>query len=93
MALLKYFQKVAVLPNPDGPLSDHVHSAAITSANKKVGDLVVRESDVPDITGSCKKRGQYLSYTKMEKARIAKRASEYSYHVLYTLARVHVIAV
>ena len=77
MALLKYFQKVSVLPNPDGPLSDHVPSAAIASANKEVGDLVVRESDVPDATGSRKKRGQYLSYTEKEKARIAKRASEF----------------
>ena len=76
MALLKYFQKVSVLPNPDGP-----PSAAITSANKEVGDLVVRESDVPDTTGSRKKRRQYLSYSDKEKAQIAKKASEYSYHV------------
>ena len=41
MELLKYFQKASVLPNPDGPLSDHVPSAEIASANKEVGDLVV----------------------------------------------------
>ena len=81
MALLKYFRKVSVLPNPDGPLSDHVPSAVIASANKVVGDLVVRESNVPDTTGSRKKHSQYLSYTDKEKARIAKRASECSYHV------------
>ena len=44
MALMKYFQKVAVLPNTDGPLSDRVPSAAIASANKEVGDLAVREN-------------------------------------------------
>ena len=42
MVLLKYFQKVSVLPNPNGPLSDHVPSVAIASANKEVVDLVVR---------------------------------------------------
>ena len=85
MALLKYFQKVTVPPNPDGPLSDHVPSAAIASANKEVGYLVVWESDVPDTTGSRKKRCQYLSYTDKEKGQIAKRACEYSYHVIYLL--------
>ena len=73
MALLKYFQKVTVLPNPDGPLSDHVPSPVIVSANKEVRDLVVQESDVPDTTGSRRKRGQYLTYTDKESARIAKR--------------------
>ena len=77
MVLLKYFQKVSVLPNPDGSLSYHVPLAAIASANEAVGDLVARESDVPDATSSRKKRGQYLSYTEKEKARIAKRASEF----------------
>ena len=77
------FHKVSVLPNPDGPLSDHVPSAAIASASKEVGDFVVRERNVPDTTGSPKKRGQNLSYTDKEKAGIAKRAAEYSYHVYY----------
>ena len=58
MALLKYFHKVCVLPNPDSPLSDHEPSAAIESANKEVGDLVVRESNVPGTTGSRKKHDQ-----------------------------------
>ena len=56
MALVKYFQKVSVLPNTDGPLSDRVPSAAIASANKEVGNLAVRESDVPDTSGGRKKR-------------------------------------
>ena len=45
MVLLKYFNKATVLPNPEGPLSDSMPSAAISSANKEVKDLVVRESD------------------------------------------------
>ena len=76
-----------MLPNPDSPLSDHVPLAAIASADKEVGDLVVQGSDVPDTTGSHKKHGQYLSYTDKEKARNMKRASEYSYRVLYLLVR------
>ena len=58
MALLKYFHKVSVLPNPDSPLSDHEPSAAMESANKEVEDLVVRESNIPDTTGSGKKHDQ-----------------------------------
>ena len=80
MALLKYFNKATVLPNLDGPLSDNMPSAAISSANNEVKDLVVRESDVPDsqlTNGPVKHpRGQYLSYTEEEKARITKRAAE-----------------
>ena len=41
MALLKYLRKKAtVLPNPDGPLSDRMPPAAISSANNEVKDLV-----------------------------------------------------
>ena len=41
MALLKYLRKKATfLPNPDGPLSDRIPSAAISSANNEVKDLV-----------------------------------------------------
>ena len=81
MALLKYFNKATVLLNPDGPLSDRMPSGAISSANKEVKDLVVRESDVPDsqlTNGPVKRpRGQYLSFTEEEKARVAKRAAEF----------------
>ena len=45
MALLKYFKKVTVLPNPEGPLSDCMPSAAISSANNEVKDLVIQECD------------------------------------------------
>ena len=41
MALLKYFRKKAtVLSNPDGPLSERMPSAAISSVNNEVKDLV-----------------------------------------------------
>ena len=43
MALLKYFKKATVLPNPEGPLSDPIPPAAISSTNKEVEDLVMRE--------------------------------------------------
>ena len=39
MALLKYLREKAILPNPNGPLSDHMPSAAISSLNKEVKDL------------------------------------------------------
>ena len=81
MALLKYFNKTTVLPNPDGPLSDRMPSAAISSANKEVKDLVVRESDMPNsqlTNGPVKRpRGQYLSYTEEEKAQVALKAAEF----------------
>ena len=41
MALLKYLKKkTTVLPNSDGPLSECMPSAAISSANNEVKDLV-----------------------------------------------------
>ena len=53
-------------------------SAAISSANKEVKDLVVRESDSQFTNRPLKcPRGQYLSYTEEEKARVAKRAAEF----------------
>uniref|UniRef100_A0A1X7SSP5 Uncharacterized protein n=1 Tax=Amphimedon queenslandica TaxID=400682 RepID=A0A1X7SSP5_AMPQE len=73
MSLLKYFNK-SVLPNPEGPLSDRVPTAVISSANKEVKDLVSTSSRA---TTSTAKRGPYLSYTEEEKVRIAKRAVEF----------------
>ena len=55
-----------------------MQSAAISSANKKVQDLVVRESDSQLPNRPVKRpRGQYLSYSEEEKARVAKRAAEF----------------
>ena len=72
MALLKYLRKKAiVLPNPDGPLSDRVPSAAISSANNEVKDLVNATSS------DSRKRGAYQNYTDEERARIGKRAAEF----------------
>ena len=61
-----------LLPNPEGPLSDRMLSSAISSANKEVKDLVVRETDAP-INSITRKRGQCLSYTDKQNLRIAKR--------------------
>ena len=53
-------------------------SAAISSANEEVKDLVVRESDSQLTNRPVKRpRGPYLSYTEEEKARVAKRAAEF----------------
>jgi hypothetical protein len=74
MALLTYFKKKSVLPNPEGPLSKCMPPTAIVSANKEVKSIIVNEEE-----GACssKSRGSYLSYTDEEKARIAKRAAEF----------------
>ena len=65
MALLKYLRKKAtILPNPDGPLSDCMPSAAISSANNEVKDLVnATPSD-------SRKRGPYHNYTDEDRALI-----------------------
>ena len=77
MALLKYFKKSTVLPNPEGRLSDHMPAAAIVSANKQVADLVVLQTDEANQSECKKKRGHYLSYTDEEKLKIGKRAAEF----------------
>ena len=78
MALLKYFKKATVLPNPEGPLSDRMPSAAISAANKEVKELVVSECDASGSNLPTRKpQGQYLSYMDEEKVRVAKRAAEF----------------
>ena len=69
IALLKYFKKESVLPNPEGPLSDRLPSSSIAFANKEVKPLLEAKS-------KSKKRAQYDSYSAEEKAKVAKRASE-----------------
>ena len=75
MALLRYFKpngSQPALPNPNGPLSNQMPSVAISASNHKIKHLVCTE-DMAEKTS----RGQYLSYTNEERARIAKRASEF----------------
>lgn len=67
MALLKYFKKTSVLPNPNGPLSSHIPPPAIVSANKEVKPL---------LDGQPTARGKYFVYSEKEKLKIAKRAAE-----------------
>ena len=63
-----------------------MQSALISSANKKVQDLVVRESDSQLTNRPVKRpRGQYLSYSEEEKARVAKRAAEFGVTNTFTL--------
>ncbi len=71
MVLLKYFKKTSVLPNPNGPLSEHMHSSSITAANKEVQKVL--DSGEGGVTS---KRGNYTKYTEEERAQVAKRASE-----------------
>lgn len=80
MALLRYFKKKddLQLPNPNGPLSSRMPSVAIAAANREVKELVSCASDAENAADTQKtSRGQYLSYTDKERARIAKRASEF----------------
>ena len=67
MALLKYFKKATVQPNPEGPLSDRMPSAAISAANKEVKELVVSECDASGSNLPTRKpRGQYRTKRKLE---------------------------
>ena len=63
-----------------------MQSAAISSANKKVQDLVVRESDSQLTNRPVKRpRRQYLSYSEEEKAQVTKRAAEFGVTNTFTL--------
>ena len=69
--LLRYFKKKDdLLPNPSGPLSFRMPSAAIAAANQEVKDLVSRVSDAEDAADTTKKtgRGQYFSYCRQRKS-------------------------
>ena len=58
MSLLRYLKKGSgsVLPNPGGPLSRHMPSLSIASANKKVKSVL----GAPNSAGS----GKYSVYTE-----------------------------
>ena len=60
MALLKYFKKASVLPNPNGPLSSHVPPSAIASANNEVKPLLEKEPTAHE------GRGKYGVYSEEE---------------------------
>ena len=65
MALLKYLKENAILPNLNGPLSDRMPSAAISSANKEAKDLVnATPSD-------SRKQGPYQNYTDIVSSYLA----------------------
>ena len=52
VSLLQYFKRKE-LPDPDGPLSQSVHSRAITSANREVQEEMKKMKNP-------KKRGPYI---------------------------------
>ena len=58
MSLLRYLKKGSgsVLPSPGGPLSRHMPSLSIASANKEVKSVL----DAPNSVG----RGKYSVYTE-----------------------------
>ena len=73
--LLKYFrceskQKLPVLPDPKGSLSEKVPSSSIELTNDIVHDIIDKK------TMPCGKRVEYLSLTPAQKFSIGKRAAE-----------------
>ena len=74
-ALLRYFKLCRKdscqksLPNPNGPLSEKVDSAAIEEANKEVTTV---------IAGTGGKRQPYLQLADEQRANIGRYAAEYS---------------
>ena len=78
MSLYKYFKKTtgdeAFLPDPSGPLSTKVPSSTIAMANKEV--VKVLGSTNEESNPAWASRGQYKSFTPVEKATIAKYAIE-----------------
>ena len=75
MALLCYLIKKSVpssvLPNPEGPLSQHMPSSSIASANKEIKQLI--DASSKKYSGT---RGKYVVYTEEEKLKIVKREAE-----------------
>ena len=60
IALLKYLQKKSILPNSEGPLSDHMPSESIAAANKEVQKRL-------DSAEGSSKRGNYAKYSDEER--------------------------
>ena len=87
MAFLKYLKKKAtILPNPDGVFSECMPSAAISSANNEVKDLV---NAVPS---DSRKRGLYHNYTDEERAQIPHPLCKFNAFLSHFLAKYQVLA-
>ena len=80
MALLKYFKKNSVLPDPNGPLSRSLPSSSISAANKAVKPLLDaaegKTTEGKTTEGKATGRGKYSMYSEVEKLKIARRAAE-----------------
>ena len=75
MSLYKYFKRVDIatsLPDPKGPLSDHVPTALIAEANKEVIKAVVKAKEQAK---EPQNKGPYLKVTPEYKAKVAQFAS------------------
>ena len=74
MALYRYFQREASLPNPSGPLSESVSLASIRDANVAVQSIIKRPNKP---TNPSKSRGTYRKIEPEKQAAIAKYASKH----------------
>ena len=78
MSLYKYFKKTtgdeAFLPDPSGSLSTKVPSSTIAMANKEVMKVLGSTNKESNLAWAS--RGQYESFTPVEKATIAKYAMD-----------------
>ena len=81
MSLLKYFKRESILPHPNGPLSQSVHSSSIAVASKAVEGILspgsVIEDTKPGTQHPDRTPGSCEQFTAEEKARIGKRAAEH----------------
>ncbi len=83
MTLYKYFQRdskkdsvISFLPDEAGPLSINIPSKAIRSANEEVTKVIKKMGKAEDRGANTGSRGQYESFTSIEKASIARYALE-----------------
>ena len=59
MAVLKYFSRESLLPNPLGPLNEVVSSEGIKAANIEVKEVLQSTKRFHDLDGGSKNRGPY----------------------------------
>ena len=76
MSLLKYLEKKdgSLIPNPNGPLSEHLSPRGIEECNSRVSEITEKQSNTSSNKSPMRTptRGKYAIYSPNDRAKIGK---------------------
>jgi hypothetical protein len=80
MSLLKYLKKKdgSLIPNPNGPLSEHLSPRGIEECNSRVSEITEKQTNTSSNKSPMRTptRGKYAIYSSNDRAKIGQYAAE-----------------